>query len=137
MAITPSFFEAFLECPTKSWLRCTGEPPSGNIYAEWVQTEQESYRVAAAKRLIDIAPADACPPSPCSSRREDPHASAENLKSAKWTLALDVPAHLNFVAAEVTRLKLPPLNFRQSTLNQLIRACSRRLLRLSKPAFTP
>ena len=42
MIITPSFFEAFIKCPTKCWLRFTGEPASGNAYAEWVQTESES-----------------------------------------------------------------------------------------------
>jgi len=44
MKITPHHFEAFLKCPTKCWLRFTCEPPSGNPYAEWVQTETESYR---------------------------------------------------------------------------------------------
>ena len=33
MTITPSHFEAFLKCPTKCWLGFTGEPPTGNPYA--------------------------------------------------------------------------------------------------------
>jgi len=44
MKITLSLFEAFLKCPTKCWLRFTREPPAGYPYAEWVQTENESYR---------------------------------------------------------------------------------------------
>src|SRR5712692_1663091 len=57
MTITPSLFEAFLKCPTKCWLRFTGEPRTSNTYAEWVQSEHESYRADAAKRLIANAPA--------------------------------------------------------------------------------
>src|SRR5437016_3842900 len=84
MSITPSLFEAFLKCPTKCWLRFTGEPPTGNTYAEWVQTERESYRSEAAKRLIANASADECAIAPI----------AENLKTARWRLALDVPARI-------------------------------------------
>jgi hypothetical protein len=38
MNIIPSLFEAFLKCPAKCRLRFTCEPPTGNPYAEWVQT---------------------------------------------------------------------------------------------------
>ena len=51
MTITPSLFESFLKCPTQCWLRFTGEPRTGNTYAEWVQTQNESYRVDAARRV--------------------------------------------------------------------------------------
>src|SRR5882672_10957531 len=86
MTITPSLFSAFLKCPTKCWLRFTGEPPTGNTYAEWAQTENESYRADAAKRLIAIAPADKCATAPI----------AENLKTAKWSLAVEVPVRIEF-----------------------------------------
>src|SRR2546427_6230601 len=82
MSITPSLFEAFLKCPTKCWLRFTGEPPTGNPYAEWVQAQQKLYRADAAKRLTAKAPADECAIAPL----------VENLKTARWRLALDVPA---------------------------------------------
>jgi predicted RecB family nuclease len=91
MTITPFLFEAFLKCPTKCWLRFTGEPPSGNAYAEWVQIKNESYRADAAKRLIANAPADECAPSSRSSRRKEAHYSAESLKTARWCVATDVP----------------------------------------------
>src|SRR5438105_4695342 len=84
MTITPSLFEAFLKCPTKCWLRFTGEAPTGNAYAEWVQTEQESYRAAAAKRLIANAPEDEWAMAPI----------AEDLKTAKWRLAVNVPVRI-------------------------------------------
>jgi CRISPR/Cas system-associated exonuclease Cas4 (RecB family) len=94
MKITPDLFQAYLKCPTKCWLRFTCEPPAGNPYAEWVQTENESYRTDSAKRLVANATADECAPPLGSSRREEAHYSAENLKTAKWRLALDVPAQI-------------------------------------------
>ncbi len=84
MTITPRLFEAFLKCPTKCWLRFTGEQTAGNAYAGWVQTEHESYRADAAKRLIAIAPAGDCPVAPI----------AENLKTARWRVAVDVPVRV-------------------------------------------
>src|SRR5438132_10667077 len=84
MTITPSVFEAFLKCPTKCWLRFTGESPTGNTYAEWVQAEQESYRADAAKQLIANAAADKCAVAPV----------PEDLKTAKWPLAVDVPVQI-------------------------------------------
>ena len=80
MTINPSLFEAYLKCPTKCWLRSTGEPTAGNAYAEWVQTQNESYRPDAAKRLTVGVPADECPVAP----------AAEDLKAVKWRLAFDV-----------------------------------------------
>ncbi len=96
MTITPSLFEAFLKCPTKCWLRFTGEPRAGNTYAEWLQSEQESYRADAAKRLIANAPADACAVAPI----------AENLKTAKWLLAVDVPVRIEFGSSRSNEAQL-------------------------------
>jgi CRISPR/Cas system-associated exonuclease Cas4 (RecB family) len=76
MKISPSVFEAFLRCPTKSWLRFTGEPTSGNEYAEWVQTENESYRAEAAGQIQANTPADETASPPRSSpveRDEEAH----------------------------------------------------------------
>src|SRR6266516_3030869 len=80
MTITPFLFDAFLKCPTKSWLRSAGEPTAGNTYADWVLTQNESHRADGAKRLAADTPADECAIAP----------EAESLKSAKWRLAVDV-----------------------------------------------
>jgi hypothetical protein len=56
MNISSPLFAAFLKCPTKCWLRATGETPSGNTYAEWVETQNESYRVAQTERLLAETP---------------------------------------------------------------------------------
>ncbi len=80
MKITPSLFEAHLKCPTKCWLRSNGEPTAGNAYSEWVQTQSESYRAAAVRQLTAQMSAEPCAVGP----------TAENLKNAKWRLAVDV-----------------------------------------------
>ena len=90
MTITPHLFEAYLKCPTKCWLRSIGEPTAGNAYAEWVKTQNESYRAEAAKRLTADLPTGECEPSSRSSRGNEAQTSTENLKTSKWRMALDV-----------------------------------------------
>ena len=80
MKITPPVFQAFLKCPTKCWLRHSGEPTAGNVYAEWVQAENKSYRINAVTRLLDEIPKDDCALAP----------APENLKSAQWRITVDV-----------------------------------------------
>jgi len=116
MAITPHLFEAFLKCPTRCWLRATGEPPSGNTYAEWVQTENESYRIEAAKRLMANTPTAECDPPPGSSRREEAHYSAENMKIAKWRLALDMPIRIELRSSRGDEAQTSPPEISQSLL---------------------
>ncbi len=82
MSTAPSLFEAFLKCPTKCWLRATNETPSGNAYAEWVQSQNESFRATETERLLAETPSGESARSP----------SPENLKASKWRLALDVVA---------------------------------------------
>jgi CRISPR/Cas system-associated exonuclease Cas4 (RecB family) len=84
MKITSDLFHAYLKCPTKCWLRFTGEPATGNAYAEWVQNQNESYRAAAIGRLRSQVHQDHCAVAP----------AQENLKASKWRLGFDV-----FVAA--------------------------------------
>jgi len=88
MTVTSHLFEAYLKCPTKCWLRSTGEPPTSNTYAEWVQTQTESYRIAGSERLLSGLPQDDCAP-PSHSRGNEAHSSAEDLKAANWRLAVD------------------------------------------------
>ena len=48
--ISSHLFEAYLECPTKCWLRAQNEPSIGNVYAEWARAQNESYREEWLKR---------------------------------------------------------------------------------------
>ena len=93
MTITPSLFKAFLKCPTECWLRSNGEPKAGNEYAEWVQNQNESYCTDVARRLTEHILGDACS-STSSSRREEAPFSADDLKTAKWRFAVDVPVQI-------------------------------------------
>lgn len=91
MTITPNIFEAYLKCPMKCWLLATGKHVIGNTYAEWLKTQSDSYRVAEAKRLLTQTPSGEYAISPCSSRNGGNYTSSEDMKSAKWRLATDVP----------------------------------------------
>jgi len=82
MKITPEIFYAYLKCPTKCWLRAKDESPSGNPYAEWLKAQNKHYRAVETQRLVAESPAGQIATSP------DP----ENLKTAKWRLAVGVMA---------------------------------------------
>jgi hypothetical protein len=61
ITITPQLFEAYLKCPTKSFLRSLGETGSGNPYAEWISTRNTLYARKGIKRLReDIANYQTC-----------------------------------------------------------------------------
>ena len=77
MKITSDLFEAYLKCPTKCWLRATGEPSAGNTYPEWVKAQTDSYRTTETERLVAGSSNDEVVLSP----------DMENVKAAKWRLA--------------------------------------------------
>ena len=51
MIVSSPLFEAYLECPTKCWLRSRAEPTTGNAYAEWARAQNEAYYKDAAQML--------------------------------------------------------------------------------------
>src|SRR6516225_9353241 len=81
MKITPDLFEAYLKCPTKCCLWAVGETAAGNAYADWVRTQNASYRSEESRRLTQGARSDECVIGP---------RAAGNLKTAKWSLAIDL-----------------------------------------------
>ena len=83
MRITSHLFDAFLKCPTKCHLRSLGEIGSGNEYAEWIRGQNESYQREAARRLQEAVP---------EAERVVAPPATENLKAAKWRLAVDLLA---------------------------------------------
>ena len=80
MTITSSVFEAFLKCPTKGWLRATGEHCADNTYAVWVQSRNEAYRAEGMRRLSLGVSDDEYVGAP----------SAGTLTTAKWRVAVNV-----------------------------------------------
>ena len=81
MRISSDLFNAFLKCSTKCWLRATGEPALGNAYAEWMKSENRSYHVREMERILSETPKNDLAVSP----------ALENLKAAKWRLAVNLP----------------------------------------------
>jgi hypothetical protein len=67
--------------------RAAGEPTSGNAYADWARSQDESYRADAARPLIAEVPANEC----------DVASAAQNLKTAEWRLAVGVKLCMPFV----------------------------------------
>jgi predicted RecB family nuclease len=83
MRITSPIFDDFLKCATKCHLRSLGERGSGNEYAEWVRVQDESYQREAARGLQEAVP---------EIERVVAPPATENLKTAKWRLAVDLMA---------------------------------------------
>jgi len=44
MKITSQIFQAQLKCNTKCWLRSVGQTGKQNVYAEWDEIQNYSYR---------------------------------------------------------------------------------------------
>ena len=81
MNISSLLFEDYVQCPTKCWLRSRGEPTSGNVYAEWARTQNETYFQGGLKHLLVTLPESdraTSPPIP------------ENPKDVTWCLASNV-----------------------------------------------
>ena len=83
MRITANIFEAHLKCPTKCWLRTTGERFSGDTYAEWVKTQDDFYRATETERLVAQLPNDEIAFSP----------PAANVQAEKWQVAFGLTIH--------------------------------------------
>jgi hypothetical protein len=79
--ISSQLFESYLECFTKCWLRSGAEPATGNVYAEWIRAQKETYLRDRLKRLLQSPSESDCvtaPPIP------------KNAKDVTWRLAIDV-----------------------------------------------
>ena len=83
MRITSPIFDAYLKCATKCHLRSLGEIGSGNEYAKWIGGRNESYEHEAARLLQEAVP---------EAERVVAPPATENLKAAKWRLAVDLVA---------------------------------------------
>ena len=79
MEITSQIFEAHLKCNTKCWLRSVGQIGKQNTYAEWYQTQNDSYRQKGIRRFIEGQPQEEYSFSPTSNK---------DLKRASWRLAV-------------------------------------------------
>jgi predicted RecB family nuclease len=83
MTITSELFEAYLECPTKCWLRSQGETDGANAYANWTRAKSQTYRSKGIENLIEWVPQN---------ERAIAPSIAENPKAAKWRMGVDLLA---------------------------------------------
>ena len=95
MVVNSAVFEAFLHCPTKSWLRSLGELGSGNDFTNWLRTENETYCERGIKDLLADIAHSGCLISPT---------DAEILRTSDYRFAVnvriqtqDLEAHLHVV----------------------------------------
>jgi predicted RecB family nuclease len=98
MTITTAEFDAFLKCPTKCFLRSRGETGSGNLYADWLRTQNEYYRGEGIKRLVETKPDENATNPPLS----------EGLKAAQWRVALDFHAQAHDLEASIHAVERVP-----------------------------
>jgi CRISPR/Cas system-associated exonuclease Cas4 (RecB family) len=91
MRITSTFFDAYLKCPVKCWLRSAGEPATDNPYAQWIHSQRESYRASGIQRLLsETVPGEyAIAPS------------EQDLKATRWSLAVSVRARRRNLEADL------------------------------------
>jgi hypothetical protein len=80
MRISPELFDAYLKCPTKSWLRAADHPPAGSAYSEWVKAQNDSYRTTKREQLAAESANDEVALS----------SDRQNTKSDGWSLASDL-----------------------------------------------
>src|SRR6266480_4446048 len=106
MTITPYLYEAYLKCPTKCFLRALGEMATGNAYADWVRTQNDSYQSEGCQRLTQGAIRDECVIGP---------PPAGNLKSAKWRLAIDLTTRAHDLESTIHAVERVPLQGRGET----------------------
>ena len=99
ITINAHLFEAFLKCPTKCYLRSLDEPGTENAYADWIRTQNESYRSEGIKRLMEgAAPGEFV---------VDP-ASTKNLKTTKWRLAVNLVARAKNLESSIHAVEKVP-----------------------------
>jgi len=51
--VSTLLFDAYLKCPTKCFLRSHAETETGNVFADWLRSQNDSYRKNGVKRLMD------------------------------------------------------------------------------------
>jgi predicted RecB family nuclease len=98
MKLTSTLFEAFLKCPTKCYLRSTGQTGAGNAYAEWVREQNDAYRKEGVQRLVAAAGDGVAATTP----------GTDNLKTATWRLAVDLLLETETMASRLHAVERVP-----------------------------
>jgi hypothetical protein len=100
MIVSSPLFEAYLECPTKCWLRSRGEPTTWNAYAEWACAHNVAYYKDRLKCLLAVLPESGRTIAPPISKHP---------KDSTWRLAIDVTLRANELESGLQALeRIPP-----------------------------
>jgi predicted RecB family nuclease len=99
MTITSDIFEAYLKCPTKCFLRAFGKTGTGNAYADWTHAQNISYQREGIARLKEGVASHECVTGPL---------DRQELKSAKWHLAIDIKAFAQNVESTIHAVERVP-----------------------------
>jgi hypothetical protein len=100
MNVTSVLFEAFLKCPTKCYLRSTGQAGVENAYAEWVRVQNDAYQSKAAKWVIEsVADTEGLMAS----------SAAKDLKTSACQLAVGLHVEAGTIESRIHAVeRLPP-----------------------------
>ena len=98
MKLTSALFEAYLKCPTKCYLRSSGQTGSGNAYAEWVREQNDAYRNDGVQRLMAATESAAAVVTP----------GTTNLKTTTWRLAVDMALETEIMASRLHAVERVP-----------------------------
>jgi hypothetical protein len=107
MIVSSPVFEAYLECPTKCWLRSRAEPAAGNAYNKWAHAQNDAYYNNGLKRLLAMFP-------------EAEGAIAASItnpgKDATWRLATDVRLRTNSLESRLQAVERMPAEGRSKAI---------------------
>jgi hypothetical protein len=99
MIVSATLFEAYLECPTKCWLRFHAEPAASNTYTEWARAQNSAYYERESKRLLAIIP-------------EHERAAATSIsrytKETTWLIAANMALRANSVESRLQLVEKVP-----------------------------
>jgi predicted RecB family nuclease len=110
MNISSQFFEAYLYCPLKCWLRSRAEAATGNRCADWAQAHKEAYSKEGLKRAFANFPESA--------RAINPPIS-KNFRDATWRLAIDVRLLTNDLESRLLAVEAMPVEGRGSRVQYI------------------
>jgi predicted RecB family nuclease len=99
MIITAHIFEAFLNCPTKSWLMFHGETGNNSFYSEWMQDRNQRYRVNGINYI-----SEGLEPKELQATSD----AGLNLKTAEWKLKANVTVHCKDLKTNIHALERIP-----------------------------
>jgi predicted RecB family nuclease len=98
--ITTHLFEAYLNCPTKCFLRSLGETGTGNSYAEWTSAQNHLYRRQCTRELSSGYANDECITGSL---------DRKSLRAATWLLATESTIRTRELETTIDAIERVPL----------------------------